>query len=101
MNKSELIDHVAEAAELSKVAANNAINAVFDAITTALKKGDIVTLIGFGNFLVRDRAAREGRNPQTGKTIHIKASKAPVFRAGKALKDAVQQPHKEKDKDKK
>lgn len=99
MNKSELIDHVAEAASISKVTANSAINAVFDAITTALKQGDIVTLIGFGNFLVRDRAAREGRNPQTGKVIHIKATKAPVFRAGKALKDAVQ--HGGKDKDKK
>jgi DNA-binding protein HU-beta len=99
MNKSELIDHVAEAAELSKVAANNAINAVFDGIRDALKKGEIVTLIGFGNFMVRDRAAREGRNPQTGKTIQINASKAAVFKAGKALKDAVQ--HAGKDKDKK
>ena len=90
MNKSELIDHVAEKASIPKVSANNAINAVFDAIETALKKGEIVTLIGFGSFLVRDRAAKEGRNPQTGKTIQIKARKVPVFRAGKGLKDAVQ-----------
>lgn len=101
MNKSELIDHVAEVASISKVAAGNALNAVFDAITGELKKGNPVVFIGFGTFLVRDRAAREGRNPQTGKTIQIKASKVPVFKAGKGLKDAVQgHHHKDKDKDK-
>ncbi len=89
MNKTELIDAVAEATDTSKAAAGKAVDAVFDTITAALKNGDQVTLVGFGTFLVRDRAARTGRNPQTGETINIAASKAPAFKAGKALKDAV------------
>jgi DNA-binding protein HU-beta len=89
MNKTELIDAVAEATDSSKAAANKAVDAVLDTITNALKGGDQVTLVGFGTFLVRDRAARTGRNPQTGETINIAASKAPAFKAGKALKDAV------------
>ena len=89
MNKSELIEAVANSAELSKVAAGKAVDAVVAAITNALKSGDQVTLIGFGTFAVRDRAARTGRDPRTGKPIKIKASKTPAFRAGKALKDAV------------
>ena len=89
MNKTELIDAVAGAADLSKADATRAVDAVVDAITNALKSGDQVTLVGFGTFLVRERAARTGRNPQTGATIQIAASKAPAFKAGKALKDAV------------
>lgn len=89
MNKSELIDAVAEGADISKAAAGRAIDAMVDAVTGALKGGDQVNLIGFGTFLVRDRAARTGRNPRTGETINIAASKAPSFKAGKALKDAV------------
>ncbi len=89
MNKSELIDAVASEAELSKADATRATDAVLDTITGALSKGDQVTLVGFGTFSVRDRAARTGRNPQTGETLQIKASKSPGFKAGKALKDAV------------
>jgi DNA-binding protein HU-beta len=89
MNKSELIDAVASAADLSKVAATKAVDAVLDTVTTTLKNGEQVTLVGFGTFEVRARAARSGRNPQTGETINIKASNAPAFKAGKALKDAV------------
>lgn len=89
MNKAELIADVAEAAELSKTDAANAVDAVIGVITKALKKGDTVTLVGFGTFQVRARAARQGRNPKTGDTIKIKASKNPAFKAGKALKDAV------------
>lgn len=89
MNKSELIEAVANSAELSKVAAGKAVDAVVAAITNTLKSGDQVTLIGFGTFSVRDRAARTGRDPRTGKPLKIKASKTPAFRAGKALKDAV------------
>jgi DNA-binding protein HU-beta len=89
MNKSELIDAVASEAELSKADAARATDAVFDTISNALGKGDQVTLVGFGTFSVRERAARTGRNPQTGETIDIKASKTPGFKAGKALKDAV------------
>ncbi len=89
MNKSELIDAVAEGADISKAAAGRAIDAVVDAIGGALKDGDTVNLIGFGTFLVRERAARTGRNPRTGETINIAASKVPSFKAGKALKDAV------------
>jgi DNA-binding protein HU-beta len=89
MNKSELIEAVANSAELSKVAAGKAVDAVVAAITNALKSGDQVTLIGFGTFSVRDRAARTGRDPRTGKPLKIKASKTPAFKAGKALKDAV------------
>ena len=89
MNKTEMIDAVAEAADLSKADAGRAVDAVIDTITGALKGGDSVTLVGFGTFLVRARAARTGRNPQTGATIEIKAANAPAFKAGKALKDAV------------
>jgi DNA-binding protein HU-beta len=89
MNKSELIDAVAEAADLNKAAAARAVDAMLNGITEALKNGDPVTLVGFGTFEVRERAARTGRNPQTGETINIKAAKAPAFKAGKALKDAV------------
>lgn len=89
MNKTEMIDAVAAAADLSKADAGRAVDAVVDTITAALKDGDSVTLVGFGTFLVRERAARTGRNPQTGATIEIKASNSPAFKAGKALKDAV------------
>ena len=88
MNKGELINAVA-ATGLSKKDADTAVNAVFGAIGDALAKGEAVQLIGFGTFSVKERAAREGRNPQTGEVVKIKASKAPVFKAGKALKDAV------------
>ncbi len=89
MNKTELIDAVAEAADLTKAESSRAVDAVVAAITKALKDGDAVTLVGFGTFQVRDRAARTGRNPKTGDTIKIAASKNPSFKAGKALKDAV------------
>ncbi len=89
MNKTELIDAVASSADLSKADATRAVDAVVDNITEALRKGDSVTLVGFGTFEVRERAARAGRNPQTGETIQIKASKSPAFKAGKAFKDAV------------
>ncbi|WP_420481216.1 HU family DNA-binding protein [Bathymodiolus thermophilus thioautotrophic gill symbiont] len=89
MNKSDLIDAIASTADLSKADAGRALNAVTDAITNSLSKGDNVAITGFGNFLVRDRAARTGRNPQTGATIQIKASKVPAFKAGKTLKEAV------------
>ncbi|MEJ1096489.1 MULTISPECIES: HU family DNA-binding protein [unclassified Pseudoxanthomonas] len=89
MNKSELIDAVADEAEVSKAEAGRAVDAVISSITKALKKGDSVTLVGFGTFQVRERAARTGRNPKTGDTIKIDASKNPAFKAGKALKDAV------------
>ncbi|HEL3169385.1 TPA: HU family DNA-binding protein [Stenotrophomonas maltophilia] len=89
MNKTELIDAVAEAADLTKAESSRAVDAVVAAVTKALKDGDPVTLVGFGTFQVRDRAARTGRNPKTGDTIKIAASKNPSFKAGKALKDAV------------
>lgn len=89
MNKTELITAVTEAAELSKKDATKAVDAVFEAITNALKDGDKVQLIGFGNFEVRERSARKGRNPQTGQEIEIPASKVPAFKPGKGLKDAV------------
>ena len=89
MNKTDLIDHVAESADLSKAAATRAIDAVISGITTTLKNNDSVTLVGFGTFSVGKRAARTGRNPRTGDEIKIKAAKVPKFRAGKALKDAV------------
>lgn len=90
MNKSELIEQMADAADISKAAASKALDALTDAIAGALKSGDTVSLIGFGTFAVKERAARTGRNPQTGATIEIKASKNPSFKPGKALKDAVQ-----------
>ena len=89
MNKSELIDAVAAAADLSKADASRAVDGVIGAVTQALKSGDQVTVVGFGTFLVRQREARSGRNPRTGETIQISASKVPAFKAGKALKDAV------------
>jgi DNA-binding protein HU-beta len=89
MNKADFVAAVSDAAELSKTDAASAVDAVISVITKALKKGDTVTLVGFGTFEVRKRAARQGRNPKTGETIKINASKNPAFKAGKALKDAV------------
>ncbi len=89
MNKTELIAAMAVQAGLSKKDSEMALKAFTDVVTDALKKGDKVQLVGFGTFEVSERAAREGRNPQTGKTMKIAASKAPKFKAGKALKDAI------------
>jgi DNA-binding protein HU-beta len=89
VNKIDIIDHVARSADISKAAAGRAIEAAVGAIKTTLKKGGMVTLVGFGTFYVGKRAARSGRNPRTGDMIKIKAAKVPKFRAGKALKDAV------------
>ncbi|MDX8403511.1 MAG: HU family DNA-binding protein [Mariprofundaceae bacterium] len=89
MNKAELIDHVAASADLSKAAAGAAVEAVVSGVTGALSNGDSVSLVGFGTFSVSDRAARVARNPRTGEPINVPASKAPKFKAGKALKDAV------------
>ncbi|MCU7836749.1 MAG: HU family DNA-binding protein [gamma proteobacterium symbiont of Taylorina sp.] len=89
MNKSELISAIAESADLTKADAGRVLDTTVAAITESLAKGEPVTLIGFGTFEVRDRAARTGRNPHTGESIQIKASKNPAFKAGKALKDAV------------
>ena len=89
MNKTELIAAVAEKTELSKKDSEAAVSAVVDAITAALSQGEKVQLVGFGSFEVKARAARTGRNPQTGAAVAIAASKVPVFKAGKALKDAV------------
>lgn len=89
MNKTELIDAVAEGADISKAAATRAVDTMLDSITKSLAGGDPVTLVGFGTFSVKDRAARTGRNPRTGEPIDIPAAKVPGFKAGKALKDAV------------
>ncbi len=89
MKKAEFVDAVAERGNMQKADAAAAVDAVLDTITDALKKGDQVTLVGFGTFLVRDRKARVGRNPQSGESIDIPASKAPSFKAGKGLKEAV------------
>ncbi|MCF6325517.1 MAG: HU family DNA-binding protein [Gammaproteobacteria bacterium] len=89
MNKAELIDAVAESADISKAAAGRAIDGMTAAVSNALKNDDSVTLVGFGTFSVRERAARKGRNPQTGEEIDIKAAKLPVFKAGKTLKDTI------------
>ena len=89
MNKSEFIDAIAEKGGLSKADAGKALDATIASVTEALKSGDTVTLVGFGTFGVKERAARTGRNPQTGATLEIKASKVPSFKAGKGLKDAV------------
>jgi DNA-binding protein HU-beta len=89
MNKTELINSVAEKTDLSKKDVSKAVDAVFDVITESLSKGEKVQLIGFGNFEVRARSARKGRNPQTGEEIEIAASKVPAFKPGKALKDSV------------
>jgi len=89
MNKGDFVSAVSDTAELSKADAARAVDAMIDVISKALKKGDTVTLVGFGTFSVRKRAARQGLNPQTREAIQIKASKNPAFKAGKALKDAV------------
>ena len=89
MNKNDITEAVAEATDTSKADAAKAVDCVFETISDALKNGDGVQLIGFGSFSVTDRAAREGRNPRTGETLQIAASKQPKFKAGKALKDAV------------
>jgi DNA-binding protein HU-beta len=89
VNKNELIEAIAKSADISKAAAGRALDGAVKAITVSLKKGGMVTLVGFGTFYVGKRAARTGRNPQTGASIKIKAAKVPKFRAGKALKDAV------------
>ncbi|GAB3106883.1 HU family DNA-binding protein [Aestuariicella hydrocarbonica] len=89
MNKSELIEAVAASADIPKAAAGRAVDAMIEAVTGALKADDQVVLVGFGTFSVKDRAARTGRNPQTGDPIQIAAAKIPSFKAGKALKDAV------------
>ena len=89
MNKTELIEHIANQADISKAAAARALDAVVGGVTKSLKQGESVSLVGFGTFSVSKRAARSGRNPRTGATIKIKAAKVPKFRPGKALKDSV------------
>jgi len=89
VNKSGLIDAIAKHADISKAAAGRALDAAVSSIKTSLRKGDVVTLVGFGSFYVGRRTARQGRNPRTGDAIRIRAAKVPKFRAGKALKDAV------------
>ena len=89
MNKTDLIDHVAKQADISKAAAGRAVEALVGAIKTSLRKGHSVTLVGFGTFVVGKRAARTGRNPRTGAAIKIKAAKVPKFRPGKGLRDAL------------
>ncbi|WP_348759568.1 HU family DNA-binding protein [Candidatus Methylocalor cossyra] len=89
MNKAELIEAIANSADLSKAEAGRALDGMLEAITSALRQGETVSLVGFGSFVVKERAERQGRNPQTGDTITIKAAKIPSFKAGKALKDAV------------
>ena len=91
VNKTQLIDKIAANADITKAAAGRVVAAMVASITESLQKGDDVALVGFGTFTVRDRAARTGRNPQTGKEIQIAAAKVPAFRAGKGLKDAVNQ----------
>ena len=89
MNKQELIDTIAKSADISKAAAGRALDGAVTAIKASLKRGQMVTLVGFGTFYVGKRAARSGRNPRTGASIKIKAARVPKFRAGKALKDSV------------
>lgn len=89
MNKGEFVSSVADAAEMTKADAERAVEAVFNVVKKALKSGDSISLVGFGTFSVRKRAARTGRNPRTGESIKIKASKVPAFKAGKGLKDAI------------
>ncbi|MDD3654107.1 MAG: HU family DNA-binding protein [Desulfotomaculaceae bacterium] len=89
MNKAELISSVAEKTELTKKDSEKAVAAMLDTIGEALSKGDKVQLVGFGTFEIRERAARKGRNPQTGEEININAARVPVFKAGKALRDSV------------
>ena len=89
MNKAELIEHIAQQAEVSKLAAERAVDALVGAVKSSLRKGQMVTLVGFGTFYAGKRAARTGRNPRTGAELKIAAARVPKFRAGKALKDAV------------
>ena len=89
MNKSDLIEHIAQQADISKAAASRALEAAIDAITDTLKNGDSVSLVGFGTFVATEREARTGRNPRTGDAIKIDKAKVPKFRPGKALKDAL------------
>ena len=89
MNKTQMVEHIAESADLSKAKADAALNAFIQGVSGALSDGDEVALIGFGTFKVSERAARTGRNPKTGEEIQIAASKAPAFKAGKALKEAL------------
>lgn len=89
MNKAELIEAIAASADLPKSTAARALDAITETITTALRDGDSVSLVGFGTFAVKDRAAREGRNPQTGATLQIAAARLPGFKPGKGLRDAV------------
>lgn len=89
MNKSELIEAIAASADIPKAAAARALDAMVETVTDSLKKGESVSLVGFGTFAVKERAARTGRNPQTGQPIEISAAKVPSFKAGKALKDSV------------
>lgn len=89
MNKSELIEAIAASADISKAAATRALDSMVESVTESLKQGESVSLVGFGTFTIKERAARTGRNPQTGQPIEISAAKVPSFKAGKALKDAV------------
>ncbi|WP_026973435.1 nucleoid-associated protein HU-beta [Aliagarivorans marinus] len=89
MNKAQLVDKIAEGADISKAAAGRALDSLIEAVADSLKEGDSVALVGFGTFQVKERSARTGRNPQTGQEIQIAAAKVPSFKAGKALKDAV------------
>lgn len=89
MNKAELIDLIADKADISKACASRALDAALEGITGALQKGDQVSLVGFGTFSVKQRSERQGRNPQTGETMQIAASSSPNFKPGKALRDAV------------
>lgn len=89
MNKSELVKAIAEKADITKDVAQRALDATTEVITEGLKSGESITLVGFGSFQVRERSAREGRNPKTGEKMKIKASKSPLFKAGKLLKEAV------------
>ena len=89
VNKSQLVDKIATDADISKAAAGRVLDSFMNAVTGALKDGETVSLVGFGSFSVRERAARTGRNPQTGATIEIAAANVPAFKAGQSLKDAV------------
>jgi DNA-binding protein HU-beta len=89
VNKAELIDFIAEGADISKSKAGLALDKLVEAVTTSLRKGESVTLVGFGTFSIKERKARDGRNPRTGETINIAATRTPAFKAGKLLKDSV------------
>jgi DNA-binding protein HU-beta len=95
MNKAELIELIAEKAELTKASASRALDALLEGVTVSLRKGDPVVLVNFGTFVIKQRAARQGRNPQTGQKIDIKAAKIVGFKAGKALKEAVKDKERE------